>query len=177
MVPAKDRIIIPITMNGELRGWTARLIGTPADKSISKYYHMPGLKKSELLYNFDRARQSPYVVVCEGPSDVWAWAPNPSPSLASIPRRPSASLLATHWGTGAIVVLLDGDAENEARELCHALGSLVQRNVLVPLPAGKDPGDHTKAELDQRIQSVAREQGVDLLALANQASEPQHTTP
>ncbi|MBL8795238.1 MAG: hypothetical protein JNM56_15135 [Planctomycetia bacterium] len=165
MSMAKDRIIIPITMNGEPRGWTGRFIGEPPNKFVPKYYHMRDLPRGELLYNFDQARRSPYVVVCEGPSDVWRVGPCSVALLGKHASLAQRALLAKHWGQGAVVILLDNDAIDEAQELYDQLRDTVPRRVLVHLPGGKDPGDLTREQLDQIIQGAARNQCVDLLSL------------
>jgi hypothetical protein len=70
----RGRLYVPISQNSILVGWQGRW---PGDldwdaKGISKYYTMPGLRKGQLLYNLDLARQQPLVVVCEGVTDVWS---------------------------------------------------------------------------------------------------------
>jgi hypothetical protein len=61
------------------------------------------------------------------------------------------------------VVLLDGDAQAEARRVHDALGGLVRDRVLVELPAGQGPGDVAHADLWRLIDEAARRQGVTLL--------------
>ncbi len=68
----QNRIVVPIYFRGEFVGWQARYVGNPPNEDIPKYVTMPGMKKSEVLYNLDRAINQPYVVVVEGVIDVWA---------------------------------------------------------------------------------------------------------
>ena len=136
---AKDRIIVPITMDSVARGWTARFIGEPPNKFVPKYFHMCDLPRNELLYNIDQARRCPYVVVCEGPSDVWRVGPC---SVALFGKTASVAqrlLLAKHWGQGAVVILLDNDALDEAQESYDQLRDTVPRRRAGPLAARQGP--------------------------------------
>jgi hypothetical protein len=74
-------------------------------------------------------------------------------------------LVGATWGAGAAVVLLDGDAADEARRLYDRLGGRVRHRVLVGLPDGEDPGDLDRDGLWRLIDESARREGVDLLAL------------
>ena len=65
-------IIVPVIMNGELKGVQARC----PDKFITseddiKYWTHPSMRKSTVVYNLDRARQFGVGVVCEGVFDVF----------------------------------------------------------------------------------------------------------
>jgi hypothetical protein len=60
------------------------------------------------------------------------------------------------------VVLLDGDAQADARRIHDALGGLVRDRVLVELPGDKDPGDFAAEDLWNLIYEAARRQGVTL---------------
>lgn len=79
------RAMVPISHCGTIVGYTARshanqcnyckgyhLLGC-GDKKYSKWYHGPGLKTSQILYNLDFARQ--YIgdscILVEGPGDIW----------------------------------------------------------------------------------------------------------
>src|SRR4051812_37003439 len=52
---ASGRLIIPVVMQGELKGWQARLIFGKEGKHNPKYITMDGMKKSMTLYNYDHA--------------------------------------------------------------------------------------------------------------------------
>jgi hypothetical protein len=159
---ADDRIIIPITFGGIWVGWQARYIGEPP-RGTPKYASMTGMKKREVLYNYDIAKAYPYVVICEGPTDVWRVGPAAVALLGKNLSTAQRHLIGTGWGGGAAVVLLDGDAQAEARRVHDALGGLVRDRVLVQLPEGKDPGDFAQEDLWRLIYEAARQQGVDLL--------------
>lgn len=162
---ATNRIIIPIRMNGQNVGWQARFVGTPPNKETPKYYTMPGFKKTQYLYNLDRARQYPFVVICEGVTDVWRVGPTSVALFGKTLSTTQRLLLGTYWGQGAAVVLLDSDAQDNAQGVYDSLRDVVARRVLVRLPEGKDPGDLDRGQLDQLILEAGREQGVDLAAM------------
>jgi hypothetical protein len=166
---ARGRIIVPVYHGGVYVGWLARYVGEPPDRAVPKYYIMPGMKKTSLLYNYDVARAYPYVVVCEGCSDVWRVGPAGVALLGKTMSAMQEQLVAATWGAGAAVVLLDGDAADEARRIYERLGGRVRHRVLVGLPVGKDPGDLDHDGLWRLIDAAARQQGVDLLALGPKA--------
>jgi hypothetical protein len=160
---AQGRIIIPTYHGGAYAGWQARYPyeGTPPGGS-SKYYTMPGMKVSQLLYNLDAARQSPFGVVCEGPLDVWAFGPEAVALYGNKVSAAQAQLIGSAWGRGTVIILLDGDAPGPARQAHDALAGLVRQRVVVALPADKDPGDLPRQELRQLVFAEALRQGADL---------------
>lgn len=163
---ATNRIIVPVYQGGEVYGWQARYIGQTDWKQVPKYYSMPGMKKSALLYNIDSACQFPLVVVCEGTSDVWRVGPQAVALFGKTISQTQQQLLATHWGKGAVVTLLDGDAQDDAQQVYDALRGKVSRLVRVALPPGYDPGDMAQDQIDEAITRAAREQGVELPRVA-----------
>jgi DNA primase len=161
----RDRIYIPIFRDGVLVGWQGRW---PADLNwravdFPKYYTSPGLKKSQLLYNQDLARQQPLVVVCEGVSDVWRVGPAGVALLGKTASREQIRLLATGWGGKPAIVLLDADAEQDARILTDQLRPFFGRRLVrAVLPQGLDPGQCPRADLWHFLQAMARGQDVEL---------------
>lgn len=170
------RIIIPVIMNGKYRGWQARVAGEPRYNE-PKYYSMLGMKKTQLLYNFDAARKCPFVIVCEGPTDVWRVGPASVALFGKTLSATQKTLLAANWGQGAVIVLLDGDAGKEARAIYDSLAGLVSHRVLVQLPDGADPGSLTTEEIAQLIAKAAKEQDVDLEALTHAKGTEGSTAP
>jgi hypothetical protein len=159
---AKDRIIIPTYHGGAYAGWQARYVGEPPDKRVPKYFTMAGMKVSQLLYNYDVARQSPFGVVCEGPMDVWAFGPEAVALFGNKVSAAQAQLIGSAWREGTVIILLDGDAPGPALQAHDALAGLVRRRAVVSLPADKDPGDLPRQELRQFVFAEALRQGADL---------------
>lgn len=143
------RIIIPITMNGALQGWQARFVGTPPCKETPKYLSMPGMKRNQLLYNFDNARKSNFVVIMEGPTDVWSFGPEAVALFGKSASTAQLDLIARHWQK--VYVCLDGDAANDGQGIYDVLGTRVKEKHMVALPANLDPGDLPPDELRSRV--------------------------
>lgn len=130
------------------------------------------MPRNQLLYNYDLAIQQPFVVLVEGPTDVWRAGPaSVAPfgkSLSNFQRH----LLTEGWGRGAVTIMLDGDAQEDAQRIYSELSRCVARCVLAKLPEGTDPGGLEHGEIWTIIARAAREQGVDLAAL--QTKTPTH---
>jgi hypothetical protein len=164
---AKDRIIIPVYQGGAYAGWQARFIGEPPDKRVPKYLTMAGMKISQLLYNLDTARQSPFGVVCEGPLDVWAFGPEAVALFGNKLSAAQARLIGSAWREGTVIILLDGDAPGPALQAHDALAGLVRQRAVVSLRPDQDPGGLPRQELRQLVFADALRQGADLGAAAS----------
>jgi DNA primase len=161
----ENRIYIPIVQDGELVGWQGRWPGATNRQcgEIPRYYTMPGLQKSKILYNMDSARGEPLVVICEGCSDVWRVGAAGVALLGKTASREQLRLLTTIWAGKTAVILLDADAATEARELFQRLRPFFGRRlVLAMLPEGLDPGVCPRESLWAFLQSAAAVQGVML---------------
>jgi hypothetical protein len=163
---AEGRIIISVYHGGAYAGWQARYVGEPPDKRVPKYYTLPGMKVSQLLYNYDAARQFPFGVVTEGPTDVWSFGPEAVALFGNKVSPAQAGPIASAWGQGTVIILLDGDARGPARAAHDALAGRVRQTVVVELPADRDPGDLPRQELRQLVFAAALRQGADLGAAA-----------
>lgn len=69
---ARNRIIIPIRKKGELCGWQALSI---AEDERRKYLSARGMATSKVVYNLERAREYPTVVIVPEALDVWRFGP------------------------------------------------------------------------------------------------------
>jgi hypothetical protein len=156
---AEKRIIVPVLRGGRLMGWQARYVGDPPD-DVPKYYTMPGMRKKEFLYNHDSAARFPFVVVTEGVTDVWSFGPEAVALLGKKISGEQTRLIASTWDT--VVVMLDGDAPDEAREVYDALGGRVRQRATVTLRPHTDPGDYERGPLRRFVYETALEQGVSL---------------
>jgi len=163
---ASNRLVVPIHMSGQLRGWQARYVGTPPSKQIPKYYNMPYIRKKELLYNYDVASQHPFVVVMEGVTDVWRFGPEGVCIFGHKLSSYQAQQLAQKWKT--VVILLDNDPDDPGRkessyeialEAYDALRGTPHR-VICELPEKRDPGDLDRDFLRQMVYQQAKLQGV-----------------
>jgi DNA primase len=157
---AENRIIIPAYMHEELRGWQARYVGDRNWKicKTPKYYTMPHMQKGEILYNFDYARNNDFIILTEGPSDVWAVGPE---AIALWGKSASAKQIESinqHWDK--IVILLDGDAWEEI----DGLMEIFKHKEVVPiyLEPGDDPGSFDRSYIWDIIESATRQKGMVL---------------
>jgi len=164
------RIIIPVYMDGKLYGWQARFVGDPPNKQTPKYFSMPGMKKTQLLYNFDVAAKFPFVVVCEGATDVWRFGPEAVALFGKSISTTQLLRLKEVFGKRGlpIVILLDGDAIDEAEGIAMELSGKLKgdgyryRNAVVQLPPGKDPDSYSTDELRALVAAQCRQQGIEL---------------
>ena len=116
-----------------------------------KWLTAPGLKVSQVLYNYDNALQYPYVVVTEGPMDVIRMGhPDlgscvPGPVVATFGHSLSSQqlMLLLRWQTeGSVYLMYDGDVEQSTVGTIARLKGLFPGGLVhVKLPKDIDPGD------------------------------------
>jgi hypothetical protein len=151
------RLLIPIFRGSKVAleyfGWQARAL-VPNDDP--KYYTAHGLKKSQVLYGLHRVTEKGPAIIVEGPTDAWRVGRNAIALLGKTASSEQLKLIREHLVGRPLVVMLDSDAESEARHLVEQLASQRRRSllrtdsarvVLAELPPGLDPGDCTRAEL------------------------------
>jgi hypothetical protein len=163
---ARDRLYIPIKMQGQLVGWQTRYLEDVDWKTsgIPKYYGRPGMPKSRMLYNFDTAKDWPFVVVVEGAPSVWRIGGPAVALLGKTLTGPQQMLLRT-WTGKPIIIMLDNDAIQQSEGILRELQRLGTSPVaMVRLPDKFDPGDYTH-ELDvQMIRNAAFQANITLPA-------------
>lgn len=157
------RIIIPIDFRGARVGWQARLTYTPAGRYPPKYLSMAGLAKGQILYNYDRAQQMPFLILVEGVTSVWRLGDTAVAAFGKDLSESQARLLAeASHGEKPVIVLLDGGEEEAIRAALHKLQRHRVPALRVDLPSGSDPADFTREQLFGLIYTQARAQGVFL---------------
>lgn len=147
-----QRLIIPAYREGALMGWQARFVGTPPHKTIPKYYSAPGMKRNQILYNFDNAKKHDFVVVMEGPTDVWSFGPEAVALFGKSLSTAQTQMLLGTWNT--IYICLDGDALIDAQGIYDQLGTQARCKRLVKLPDRLDPGDLPTVKLRDYVFSA-----------------------
>jgi hypothetical protein len=163
----RRRIYVPVRQDTKLVGWQGRWPGELdwGAEDIPKYFTMPGLRKSHLLYNEDLAHRQPLVVICEGVTDVWRVGPAAVALFGKTASRQQLLRLAAGWMGKPAVVLLDADAQADAEELAASLRPFFRnRLVQVTLPDGMDPGSCPRDELWDFLRAEAVRQGANLPA-------------
>jgi len=150
------RIIIPFTERGELVYFQARsylLASTLKVLNPPEGVFIGG--KSEYLYNFDRARLFPTVVIAEG----WASAVSCGLNGVAINGNAASDIqlekLLEYWDN--YVVVLDNGVEDKTFDLAESLlHRKPKSNVsIVLLPEG-DPNDYTFKEMKTFISNAKR---------------------
>lgn len=161
---ARDRLYIPIKMDGQLVGWQTRYLGELNWKTsgVPKYYGRPGMPKARMLYNFDVAKQWPFVVVVEGAPGVWRIGGCAVALLGKTLTGPQQMLLRT-WAGKPILIMLDPDAIESSEGIIRELQRLGTSPVaMVRMPPGFDPGDYTHEVDVAMIRNAAHQAGITL---------------
>lgn len=159
---AHNRIIFPVFMRRAFLGWQARYVGDADWRQTPKYYTMPGLSKSRVLYNFDNAFDKPFVVVTEGVTDCHAIGDFAVAIFGKSLSAAQADLLEQTWAGKPIIILLDSDAQEESAGIVAEMlrnGSCV---IPVRLPAGSDPASVGREQAIREIYEQSRSYGVVL---------------
>lgn len=154
------RIYLPVFDGARMAGWQGRVpfdapphpeTGKPDWKAlgVTKYYNRSGFKKSRYLYGPYRDPGLPFVVLVEGPTDVWKIGPAARAYMGVELSPYQRAAVANRWGKpgGVVVCMGDGGAqennEHQAMLLEHELSPLGCRVVKVTLPGKCDPGGLT----------------------------------
>lgn len=165
-----NTIVIPVYMDGKLKGWQARLLYDPdkvpeADYQAMgfiqdddgdwlkppKYFTMPGMDKGAILWNYDWAKQSEIVAVCEGVFDAIAVGRCAVATFGKGVSDVQMGLL-TNSRWKLVLGLLDPDARRENEAMCHFIGGKNGgRAVAVNLQGYKDAGEAPQMEIWRQI--------------------------
>jgi len=173
---ARPRIVVPvydfpgISIGDEesidepiLAGWQARVIEN-VPRGVPKYLTAKGMRKSALLYGLTAAvdTEGP-VVICEGVTDVWRLRTNGIALFGKDMSLRQQRLLIEHFTGRPLVLFLDEDAQDKAREARNRL--LTARRaandrtevVIARCPADRsDVGDCTTEEAWDQVAAALR---------------------
>ncbi|WCS68757.1 DNA primase [Bacillus phage vB_BsuM-Goe19] len=167
----KNRIIMPDFEKGDLVYWQARTwLPKPKDRIKKKFYRKvlnPSLSeedkerglnvyhKSEIISNIDNVLDSGMAIICEGKMDSLKIGP-----LGACIHGKSMSdtqfikLVKNKDKIHTIVVMLDGDALQQALDICERLSKHFSDVYIVVLPKDKDPGDLSRSEILSYIEGA-----------------------
>jgi hypothetical protein len=167
---ARDRLVIPVYQNKVLKGWQARYVGEldwKTQKNLPpKYFTMPGMSKSTVVYNLDRSRLFDACVITEGVVDVWGFGDGAVCTFGhSISDRQLELITAAFRRPARPIVLLfdpEAYAEKHVQNLLHNPRLLAHSGgfVHVKLPEGTDPGSTNRKVLRKYVKEQAALQGV-----------------
>jgi uracil-DNA glycosylase family 4 len=172
MYNTTNTLIFPIFFNNVLVGWQSRMLADPDQLSEEymiiagfrkdedgewikppKYFTSPGFPKGEVVFNWDMAIQTPYLVIVEGVFDAMAIGPSGIATLGKgVTDRQIANII-DFCGQRPdihVVIMLDDDAQEEAFQLQLKLNCYVRvTNVL--LQGYHDAGDTPREEIWRQI--------------------------
>lgn len=136
------RIVVPIFHHGDIVSWTSRSIRDDGMRWLSASPDQEIMNHKKLLYGFDYVRHS--IIVCEGPSDVWAIGPGAVGTLGVGYSMAQVEKIATIPNR---IICFDSspDAQRRARQLTDTLMVFSGTTQNVVLDA-KDPASSSKRE-------------------------------
>jgi len=145
----KFRLIIPITMHGQLVAFTSRDVTGLSD---NPYRHASNVEcvipVKSCLYNMDTVKDT--VIIAEGPLDVWNLGDASVCTFGTKYTRSQVKLLASKCKRA--FVLFDSDAITEASLLAYDLSAHIEHVEIMELDSG-DPADMTQ----QDVRALRRE--------------------
>jgi hypothetical protein len=160
----KNRIIVPIKRDGIQIGWQARAID---DISYPKYYTMPGLPKSHILFNGDKAKDFKFGVIVEGVFDAFRVGERAVALLGKSMSYAQRMLAIAYWGEGGCCVMLDDDAVEDMAATTNMFSAQAFKWGMfsVTPPEGHDPGSMTNESIWSLISSYARTRNIPIATL------------
>ena len=154
---------------GKRRGWQSRFVGEldwkgPKKRELPpKYFTAPGMPRSELLYNLDRAKNYSTGVIVEGVTDVWSFGPMAVGLFGkNLTTEQYRKFLATFRKRTAVLLLDPEEFDSEGTgELVRMLRKAMPKSfAAVKLPMGTDPGSLDRSFLRGYVAEQAADQGV-----------------
>lgn len=142
------RIIFPVYMEAIYQGFHARTIRNHP----VKYVNGEGFKKSHAIYNWDRAKQSPVLVVVEGVFDALKVGLNRTCSIFGKELSKVQRDLILSRRFDKIIFIMDRDAIIKSKKMAADL-SRYHNNVWYLKIPWKDPGVAPRNEINQLIDS------------------------
>lgn len=169
---ARNRIIIPVTERGKLKGWQARYVGEldwkgPRRKELPpKYFSCPDSHfRSRCILNFENVSKWQTAVIVEGPTDVFRFGSMAGcifgNSMTDVQKRKVLSVFRKR----SVVLLLDPEEANSKstqKTVSFFQEKLPDRFCAVRLPEGTDPGSLERDFLKAYVKQEARKQGVKI---------------
>lgn len=155
----QGRIIAPFKMDGQLVGWQARFVGNATVQKTVKYFTCPGMRTGRVLYDFDRARLSRVVFICEGITDVWSVGSGAVALCGKNFSNRHFEYVCNTWPVA--VVLLDPDAARESGDIYNKLSRRITV-IRVELPQQTDPASLARDFLFEKIYMAGHAVGIDL---------------
>jgi DNA primase len=154
------RVIVPIFMFGGLVYWIARIIEHPAVRlQVAKYPDRkvlnPPVSKKNVLFNYDTAKLSDEVVVCEGVFDALAVENVGQSAVALLGKEitDEQAMLLTALNCEKITVCLDADAYENALLVAEKLDRFGNRVFVARLKEG-DPNSLLTTSREELLYAI-----------------------
>lgn len=154
------RVVVPVTLDGVLRGWVARLI-RPAVETEQKVLTPPGMKSSLILFGLDHIKGETCVLV-EGVFDAMAFPDGVAVATLGAKLSPIQRDLLRRHGIKHVILMFDND-EAGWKGTRRAASELVAAGFEVEvamLPEGTDPGSSDIVALERAIGNAFPVNGV-----------------
>lgn len=120
-------------------------------KTINPPSNFNSLGKSEVLYNIDEARKYDTIIVTEGVFDAINVGPNAVAILGSMVSQTQVTKI-LKAKPKKVIMMLDPDAVDKAILSCRKFEGLVP--VYLSMVEAKDPGEATRAQIDEAIRDA-----------------------
>lgn len=161
----KDRIIVPIFMDGKVVFWQARATWESEEDDFKKVLNPKGVSARSVLYNYDIAKNYETVILVEGFMDAAKTGPD---AMATNGKNlhPQQVEWLIKAGVRSVVLMWDSDAWSDGRgkkpcsiqratELLRTFGLSVK---CAKLPVNRDPGSFAyRSKVLRRYIEAAKE--------------------
>jgi len=159
--PTGQRVILPVKVEGKLRGWQARYVHQTewytedgVKKEILKILSTNGLTGGGVLMFQDNLIGSEHAVLCEGPFDALK-ADLCGGNVASMGKGINASQLALlrQYGIKRLYIAFDPDADDDIMRVAKEMGDM-ELYLMTPPNGKKDFGECTLEETHEAFKNA-----------------------
>ena len=147
----KNMLVLPIYFDNEIVNLVARQIPEYPAKSRYLYPHKNEavMEVSELVYNYDDAKDWEWVILCEGVFDVIALKNKGWPVVGLLGKDISNEqvlLVSSTWNS--VVVLLDGGFQKDAVKIARNLEGLTDNIGIAIIEGTEDPSENVEKAIE-----------------------------
>lgn len=160
----RNRIIIPVNVDGVMVGWQSRFVGDLDWKAAGVAKYLTHFPKSKAVYGIDEAESHPYLVLVEGATDVWRYGHGAICCLGKSASPTQIKIIAARLRGRPLVLVPDQNDPQSvdafiktARAVVGAqeTGTMPSSPVsVVAVPEGCDPGDLDRAVFHTLVASA-----------------------
>ena len=149
------RLVVPVVLHGRTVSFVARDMTGRAEKKV---LYPKGTSTGRVLFNYDRAKRLPEVVLVESVLDAMHVGPSAMAVFGTTLSDHQLALIIAASKINTVTVLFDGDdaGTRGARKVARALLPHVGVKVAT-LPRGKDPDDLPAARLRALVEGAPLE--------------------